>query len=233
MASTVAATGQVHDLTNAGNTAVELQRRLADDAPDHAWLVKFTAPWCGHCKRVAPVFDELARHVQDRGEIDARVGDVNCVRNQALCQALGVRGYPTILFFDAQGGSPQPYQLHRTVPQFYEFMIQRSPRAIAPSLAPLTRWGCIDSGSTAPFRVHCPQLTSVFDVVADNEMANGWRQVINELYAKWDAAHLHVHLPTDAATAADELETAIVGGGVVVELMLTTTIEEGAIKPES
>ena len=61
------------------------------------WFIKFFAPWCGHCKRLAPVWDEL--HQKNKGELN--VGKVDCTGDLArpLCTHYEVKGYPTLLFF--------------------------------------------------------------------------------------------------------------------------------------
>ena len=58
-------------------------------------LVDFWAEWCGPCKMIAPVLDELA------GEYDGRVkiGKVNIDEDQALASEYGVRAIPTLLIF--------------------------------------------------------------------------------------------------------------------------------------
>ena len=58
-------------------------------------LVDFWAEWCGPCKMIAPVLDELA------GEYDGRIkiGKVNIDEDQALASQYGVRAIPTLLIF--------------------------------------------------------------------------------------------------------------------------------------
>lgn len=58
-------------------------------------LVDFWAEWCGPCKMIAPVLDELA------GEFDGRVkiGKVNIDNDQALATQHGIRAIPTLLLF--------------------------------------------------------------------------------------------------------------------------------------
>ena len=77
------------------------------------WFIKFYAPWCGHCQRLAPTWSEFNRMHQD----DINVGLVDCTteEGQPLCSRMEVRGYPTILFFPgkgdvAEGERPQAYK---------------------------------------------------------------------------------------------------------------------------
>ncbi len=58
-------------------------------------LVDFWAEWCGPCKALAPVLDEIAGEV---GE-DAIVVKVNVDQAQNLAQKYGIRGIPTLVFF--------------------------------------------------------------------------------------------------------------------------------------
>jgi thiol-disulfide isomerase/thioredoxin len=52
------------------------------------------APWCGHCKRLAPTWDELAGEVSD-----AHIAKVDCTQHGSVCQEQGIRGYPTIKLY--------------------------------------------------------------------------------------------------------------------------------------
>jgi thioredoxin len=58
-------------------------------------LVDFWAPWCGPCKMIAPLLDEIARESGDR----LRVAKVNIDDDPALAQRFNVRAVPTLLFF--------------------------------------------------------------------------------------------------------------------------------------
>ncbi len=60
-------------------------------------LVDFWAEWCGPCKALAPVLDEIATEM---GE-NAMVVKVNVDNAQNLAQKYGIRGIPTLVFFKA------------------------------------------------------------------------------------------------------------------------------------
>ena len=58
-------------------------------------VVDFWAPWCGPCKMIAPLLDEIAKESDGR----FRVAKVNIDDDPALQQRFGIRGVPTLLFF--------------------------------------------------------------------------------------------------------------------------------------
>lgn len=58
-------------------------------------MVDFWAPWCGPCRLVAPVIEELAGEYAGR----AVIAKVNTDEHQNWARTLGIRGIPTLIFF--------------------------------------------------------------------------------------------------------------------------------------
>ena len=60
-------------------------------------LVDFWAEWCGPCKMVAPILDELASEYSGK----LKIGKVNIDEHQPLATQYGIRAIPTLLIFKA------------------------------------------------------------------------------------------------------------------------------------
>jgi thioredoxin domain-containing protein 5 len=100
-----------------GDSQVVVVSEAAFDAtidPETAWLVKFYAPWCGHCKKMAPTWDELAK-----GAEGFKVAKVDCTTEKGACERFGVRGFPTIKLL--KGGKAYDYKGARSVEEFTKF----------------------------------------------------------------------------------------------------------------
>jgi len=62
-------------------------------------FIKFFAPWCGHCKKMAPDWEKLAAEWE--GNDTGLVAEVDCTaEGKPLCDANGVRGFPTLKYGD-------------------------------------------------------------------------------------------------------------------------------------
>jgi protein disulfide-isomerase A1 len=66
-------------------------------------LVKFYAPWCGHCKKLAPIWDEVAEELKDVPHLV--ISKFDATANEV--EGVDIRGYPTLKFYP-KGGKSSP-----------------------------------------------------------------------------------------------------------------------------
>lgn len=83
---------------------------------DDLWLVEFYAPWCGHCKNLAPEWKKAASAL--KGIV--KVGAVDMDQHSSVGGPYNVRGFPTIKIFGANKNSPQDYNGQRSAQSIVE-----------------------------------------------------------------------------------------------------------------
>lgn len=74
----------------------EHETQAASGATTGDWLVKFYAPWCGHCKKLEPVFEEVASRLKEDSENYVNVARVDCHAHRDIGTRFGIQGFPTI-----------------------------------------------------------------------------------------------------------------------------------------
>jgi len=97
---------------------------------DDLWLVEFFAPWCGHCKTLAPEWAKAAGQL--KGE--AKLGAVDATVHASLASRYGVQGYPTIKVFPSgkKSGDGEDYQGARSASGIVDFAKEKLAENVAP-----------------------------------------------------------------------------------------------------
>jgi protein disulfide-isomerase A1 len=96
--------------------------KIAKD-PTKDVLVKFYAPWCGHCKRLAPTWEELGEHFKDNK--DLLIAKFDATANEV--DGLEIQGYPTLVFFPKDNKDGISYDGGRGVEDFKKWLAEKSP----------------------------------------------------------------------------------------------------------
>jgi len=84
-------------------------------------LIEFYAPWCGHCKALAPEYDKAS--IALKGQ--AKIAKVDCTEHRDLCEKYDVQGFPTIKVFRNDGSEPADYDQARKSEAIVKFMLKQ------------------------------------------------------------------------------------------------------------
>jgi len=90
-------------------------------------LAEFYAPWCGHCKALAPEYEDAATQLKEKG---IKLAKVDCTEETDLCQQHGVEGYPTLKVFRGLD-NVSPYKGQRKAAAITSYMIKQSLPAVS------------------------------------------------------------------------------------------------------
>ncbi|RDX81869.1 hypothetical protein CR513_37405 [Mucuna pruriens] len=156
---------------------------------DRGALVEFYAPWCGHCKKLAPEYEKLGSSFKKAKSV--LIGKVDCDEHKSLCSKYGVSGYPTIQWFPKGSLEPKKYEGPRTAESLAEFVN--------------TEGGTNVKIATAPSNVVVLTSENFNEVVLDET-----KDVLVEFYAPW-CGHCKSLAPTyEKVATAFKLEEGVV-----------------------
>ncbi|GKY96084.1 hypothetical protein MPSEU_000568500 [Mayamaea pseudoterrestris] len=79
-------------------------------------MVKFYQPWCGHCTKMKPDWDQLAAEAHP----SVFISDINCSEQEELCSENNVQGYPTIKIY--KDGKVEDYKGGRSLSDLQDFV---------------------------------------------------------------------------------------------------------------
>jgi len=111
-------------LYDSGSDVVQLTasnfKELVLDSDD-LWLVEFYAPWCGHCKSLAPEWSKAATALDGF----VRMGAVDMDQHSSVGGPYNIQGFPTIKYFGANKSSPSDYNNARTAQALVDFGLDK------------------------------------------------------------------------------------------------------------
>ena len=144
-------------------------------------LVEFFAPWCGHCKNLAPVWEDLA-HTFEFSK-DVQIAKVDADAERELGKRFGVQGFPTLKWFDGKSDKPTDYKSGRDLDSLSNFITEKTgikPRkkAAAPSRVVYLNDASFPKeigkdknilvAFTAPWCGHCKTLAPIWESLAED-----------------------------------------------------------------
>jgi protein disulfide-isomerase A6 len=96
-------------------------------------LAEFYAPWCGHCKSLAPKYDQLAKLYAGESDVVIAKIDADSAAGRPLGERFEVKGFPTLKWFPKGSTKPEAYESGREVADFVTFINNKAGTAVSAS----------------------------------------------------------------------------------------------------
>lgn len=175
---------------------------------DDMWLVEFFAPWCGHCKNLAPHWAQAATELKGK----VKVGALDATVHQSKASEYGVQGYPTIKFFPPgkkDKSSAEDYPGGRTASDIVNFALDKlSENVPAPGIEQIIQEETLKDACDKPLCV-ISVLPHILD--CQSECRSTYINILKEMGEKYKKKMWG--WVWSEAGAQPELETALEIGG--------------------
>ncbi|KAF9933945.1 hypothetical protein FBU30_003889 [Linnemannia zychae] len=146
-------------------------------------LVEFYAPWCGHCKNLAPVYEELGQAFSGKDD-KVLIAKVDADAHRELGSRYGIKGFPTLKWFpNGVNGDPEDYTGGRDLESLAAFVTKKS-------------------GVKSSIVKTIPSVTVLTDATFESEVLTSGKNVLVEFYAPW-CGHCKNLAPTYEKVAQD------------------------------
>lgn len=130
---------------------------------DKPALVEFFAPWCGHCKSLAPIYEELAENFAGKPVV---IASVDADAHRDLGQRFGVSGFPTLKWFPAGSTQAEEYQAGREIADLVDFVNSKA-------------------GTNVKVKGPHSDVVDLTDDSFDSIVLDSKKNVLVEFYAPW------------------------------------------------
>ncbi|BAF25245.1 protein disulfide isomerase-like 2-3 precursor [Oryza sativa Japonica Group] len=188
------------------------------------WIVEFFAPWCGHCKKLAPEWKKAAKNL--KGQV--KLGHVDCDAEKSLMSKYKVEGFPTILVFGADKESPFPYQGARVASAIESFALEQlEANAAPPEVSELTGPDAMEEKCASAAICFVSFLPDILDSKAEGR--NKYLELLLSVAEKFKKSP-YSFVWTAAGKQAD-LEKQVGVGGYGYPAMVALNVKKGAYAP--
>ena len=109
---------QASQVNTTGTAVVLTEANYDEETREGPWLIAYSAPWCGHCRRLALIWNNTATALKHL----THVGSVDCTKEESICKRYSIRGYPTIMFRPGPNATRTEYWGQRSIAEFTRFV---------------------------------------------------------------------------------------------------------------
>ncbi|KAK1353648.1 hypothetical protein POM88_052013 [Heracleum sosnowskyi] len=188
------------------------------------WVVEFFAPWCGHCKKLAPEWKKASNNLKGK----VKLGHVDCEADKSLMSRFNVEGFPTILVFGADKERPSRYEGARSASAIESFALEQLEiNMLPPEVTELTSQDVMEEKCGSAAISFVAFLPDILDSKAEGR--NKYLELLLSVAEKFKTKpYSYVWA---AAGKQPELEKQVGVGGYGYPALVALNLKKGAYAP--